>query len=166
MLRCHTSWGCIEVEMAGEAVSACVLPEVRHRPRTAFRLIRMESANPAPAVERFLEDLFNGRKPRLPRLMFPQGTSFQQSVWRAMQSIPFGETRTYGDLAENLQRPGAARAIGQACGANPLPLFIPCHRVVAAGNRLGGFSSGIAWKPLLLALEAAPYSAATSSSPS
>jgi O-6-methylguanine DNA methyltransferase len=70
-----------------------------------------------------------------------------------MERIPPGGTLSYGEIANRIGKPGGARAVGNACGANPLPLFIPCHRVVAAGGGLGGFSSGTAWKTLLLERE-------------
>jgi O-6-methylguanine DNA methyltransferase len=73
-------------------------------------------------------------------------------VWKAMYAIPFGEVRTYGQIAAAAGRESAVRAAGQACGANPIVLFIPCHRVVAA-NGPGGFGSGLEWKAKLLALE-------------
>lgn len=91
--------------------------------------------------------------PQLPPLDLTKGTAFQQSVWRALQNIPTGQTRSYGQIAAALGRPTAARAVGSACGANPLPLLIPCHRVLAAGGRLGGFSGGLEWKILLLECE-------------
>ena len=81
------------------------------------------------------------------------GTPFQLKVWKALTGIPPGETRTYGQVAESMGQPGAARAVGRACGANPLPLIVPCHRVLAAHSGLGGFSGGRAWKPFLLARE-------------
>jgi len=70
----------------------------------------------------------------------PAGSPFQRRVWEGMTRIPYGRTRTYGDLAQEVG--GVARAVGQACGANPIPIIIPCHRVVAGGGRLGGFSGG------------------------
>jgi methylated-DNA-[protein]-cysteine S-methyltransferase len=83
-----------------------------------------------------------------------QGTPFQQAVWRALLEIPCGETRTYKQIAERIGRPRAARAVGQAVGANPLPIVVPCHRVVA-GDGLGGFGGGLAMKKRLLELERA-----------
>jgi methylated-DNA-[protein]-cysteine S-methyltransferase len=80
-------------------------------------------------------------------------TKFQLEVYEAACRIPFGETRTYGELAKEIGNPGAARAVGQALGANPLPIIIPCHRVVAADGGLGGFSGGIDTKKKLLAME-------------
>lgn len=83
----------------------------------------------------------------------PAGTAFEHRVWTALRKIPFGEVRTYGQIARAAGRPGAARAVGGACGANPIPVLIPCHRVVAAGGRLGGFSGGLSRKRRLLAIE-------------
>lgn len=82
-----------------------------------------------------------------------EGSPFQQSVWRAMLAIPYGETRTYGDLAAALA--SSARAVGRACGSNPIPIVVPCHRVMGYGGRLTGFSGGegVATKRLLLRLE-------------
>jgi DNA-3-methyladenine glycosylase II len=80
------------------------------------------------------------------------GTPFQQQVWAAIAAIPWGETRTYLEIAESVGNLKGVRAVAQACGANPLPLFIPCHRVVGTGN-LGGFAGGLALKRLLLAAE-------------
>ncbi|MER3400213.1 MAG: cysteine methyltransferase [Thermoflexus sp.] len=83
----------------------------------------------------------------------PEGTSFQRRVWVETAQIPYGQTRTYAELARRLGRPGATRAVGQALGANPLPLLIPCHRVIAADGRLGGYTGGVHVKRWLLALE-------------
>ncbi len=82
------------------------------------------------------------------------GTTFQQAVWRTLRKIPYGETRTYAWVAKQIGKPNAARAVGGACGANPTPIFVPCHRVVASGGGLGGFSLGLPLKRRLLALEA------------
>jgi methylated-DNA-[protein]-cysteine S-methyltransferase len=81
------------------------------------------------------------------------GTNFQQKVWRAMTKIPRGETRSYGWVARQVGRPGASRAVGAACGANPIPVIIPCHRVIAGDGSLGGFGGGLAMKRRLLQLE-------------
>ena len=80
------------------------------------------------------------------------GTVFQQQVWQLISRIPFGESRTYGDLAKRLGNPMLSRAVGQACGANPVALLIPCHRVVGHAG-LGGFGGGIELKKKLLDLE-------------
>lgn len=81
-----------------------------------------------------------------------EGTPFERSVWRALGEIPFGETRTYGDVAAGIHRPRAARPVGQAVGANPLTIVVPCHRVVAAGS-IGGYMWGVSRKEWLLRLE-------------
>jgi methylated-DNA-[protein]-cysteine S-methyltransferase len=93
-----------------------------------------------------------GRPVRFTVPIAPQGTEFQRRVWKAMCAIPWGRTATYGRLAETAGSPGAARAAGSACGANPIALVQPCHRVVAASG-LGGFGAGLAWKRRLLRLE-------------
>lgn len=106
----------------------------------------------ARAVERVLAGRPAGRLPPLDET----GTAFQRAVWRALRAIPPGQARTYAEVARALGRPaGAARAVGRACGANPIPVLTPCHRVLAAGGRLGGFSAGLNWKRKLLAGEAA-----------
>ncbi|MCX7048731.1 MAG: methylated-DNA--[protein]-cysteine S-methyltransferase [Candidatus Sumerlaeota bacterium] len=81
------------------------------------------------------------------------GTGFQQDVWRACQTIPFGQTRPYGWIAEQIVRSSAMRAVGGALGANPIPLLVPCHRVLCSDGALGGFSCGIDIKRVLLAHE-------------
>lgn len=79
-----------------------------------------------------------------------RGTSFQQQVWQELQKIPWGETRTYGEIANNIGKPKATRAIGNACGANPVALIIPCHRVIRSDGSLGGYRWGIECKQKLL----------------
>jgi len=89
----------------------------------------------------------------LPPLDLAAGTPFQRKVWAALRLIPAGQTESYGQLAAALGAPKSARAVGNACGANPIPLLIPCHRVLPSGGGLGGFSGGLRWKRLLLAQE-------------
>jgi methylated-DNA-[protein]-cysteine S-methyltransferase len=84
----------------------------------------------------------------------PHGTDFQQSVWRALQQIPYGETTTYSTIADRIGRPAAIRAVGAANGANPIPIVIPCHRVIGSNGSMTGFGGGIDVKRQLLALEA------------
>lgn len=81
------------------------------------------------------------------------GTGFQQRVWAMARAIPWGQTRTYGELAQDLGCPRAARAVGQALAANPCPVVIPCHRIVGADGSLRGFGGGLEWKERLLQLE-------------
>lgn len=86
-------------------------------------------------------------------LDFTIGTTFQKSVWAQVRAIPYGRTKTYGQIAEELGQAKAARAVGAANGANPLPIFVPCHRVVQANGALGGYSGGLDIKEALLRLE-------------
>ena len=80
-------------------------------------------------------------------------TPFQVKVWQALRAIPYGRVRSYGWVARKIGKPRAARAVGAACGANPVPLLVPCHRVVAGDGSLGGFSGGLSNKRRLLKLE-------------
>jgi O-6-methylguanine DNA methyltransferase len=90
---------------------------------------------------------------QLPPLDWAGATEFQQAVWRAMLAISSGQTKSYGEVAAAIGRPKALRAVGGACGANPIPVLVPCHRVLAANRQLGGFSGGLEWKRRLLARE-------------
>lgn len=83
----------------------------------------------------------------------PQGTLFQQKVWQALQEIPYGETISYGTLANQIGQPKAARAVGLANAKNPLPIVVPCHRVVGSNGKLTGYAGGLHFKEALLALE-------------
>ena len=78
-------------------------------------------------------------------------------MWRQVLQIPLGQARSYIELAGRLGKPGASRAVGSACGANPIPVIVPCHRVLAALGRIGGFSGGLGWKQRLLKIEGTPF---------
>jgi len=96
----------------------------------------------------------SGHKANFPdELDLSGATVFQRQVWETTRLIPYGETRSYAWVAEQIKKPGAARAVGQALGRNPLPIIVPCHRVLASNGRLGGYSGGIATKRHLLHLE-------------
>ncbi|MFC1875155.1 methylated-DNA--[protein]-cysteine S-methyltransferase [Chloroflexota bacterium] len=119
----------------------------------------------APSPERFrdltrrLQDYFSGHKVLFPdKLDLASATPFQRVVWQATRLIAYGETRSYGWLADKVSRPGAARAIGHALSKNPLPIIVPCHRVIGGNGSLGGFSDGLEMKRRLLHLEAATTS--------
>ena len=103
-----------------------------------------------------LRDYFRGGRQTFPDdLDLSEGTPVQQAVWRTARSIPYGETRSYGWIAAAIDRPRAARAVGQAMGSNPLAIIIPCHRVVAGDGGLGGFGGGLDIKRRLLLMESA-----------
>jgi methylated-DNA-[protein]-cysteine S-methyltransferase len=91
----------------------------------------------------------------------PRGTAFQRAVWQAVAAVPFGETRSYATIAATLGRPLAARAVGHANGANPLPVVIPCHRLIGGDGRLRGYAGGLAMKQWLLDHERAALSRPT-----
>jgi len=93
------------------------------------------------------------RPPPLPPFDLSGGSKFRLRVWAELRRIPRGETRSYGEVAEEIGKRRAARAVGGACGANPLPVLIPCHRVLAANGSLGGYLGGLEWKRRLLAIE-------------
>ncbi|MBX7269740.1 methylated-DNA--[protein]-cysteine S-methyltransferase [Micromonospora sp. Llam7] len=84
----------------------------------------------------------------------PRGSEFERAVWREMTLIPYGETLTYGEVARRVGDPGAARAVGVACNRNPIPVIVPCHRIIGAGGKLVGFGGGLDRKVKLLELEA------------
>jgi O-6-methylguanine DNA methyltransferase len=99
-----------------------------------------------------VKKIFAGQKAKLPPLDL-EGTEFQKSVWHHLLKIKPGSTKSYGEVAQAVGRPRAVRAVGSACGSNPIPLLIPCHRVLAANKKIGGFGSGLDWKKRLLAVE-------------
>jgi len=101
-----------------------------------------------------LAEYFAGTRTTFDLPLASAGTPFQQSVWDALGDIPYGETRSYGDIAGALGKPTASRAVGMANGKNPLAIIVPCHRVVGANGRLTGYSGGLARKEWLLAHEA------------
>jgi len=103
----------------------------------------------APVVDEVLRRIA-GNEPAVDLPLDVRGTAFQLRVWRELQRIPRGETRTYGALAEAVGAPGGARAVGQACGSNPVAVVVPCHRVVPAGGGLGGYAWGVEKKRTLL----------------
>ncbi len=101
-----------------------------------------------------VKQILAGHPPnQLPPLDLSGGTDFQQSVWRALTKIQLGQTQSYGEIAHAIGKPKAVRAVGSACGANPIPVLVPCHRVLAANQKIGGFSGGLDWKRTLLARE-------------
>lgn len=128
---------------AGRIKPLAVAPLVSQRVRAWHRLTTV-------ALRRVLE----GKAPgRLPPLDWSRSTPFQRRVWSALLRLAPGQTRSYGELARQIGCPGAARAVGGACAANPIPVLVACHRVLAAHGKVGGFSAGLNWKRVLLARE-------------
>jgi O-6-methylguanine DNA methyltransferase len=145
----QTTWGCIQVTLDSGSVAGCTLPLLTAQPDMPFAVLSC-GRNTA---SRFVVAALKGKEAPRPSFRTAAGTDFQRQVWQAIAGIPPGKTKTYGELAQTIGRPRACRAVANACGKNPLPLFIPCHRVVAANGRIGGFSAGLPWKRLLLSAE-------------
>lgn len=116
------------------------------------RAAGVSPAKLAPKLKAYLAG-----KPVRFRIKLSTGTSFQRKVWRAMLSIPRGQTRSYAWLAKKIGQPKAVRAVANACGANPVPIIVPCHRVIASDGSLGGFGGGLPMKKRLLKLEGVSF---------
>ncbi|MCY3968996.1 MAG: methylated-DNA--[protein]-cysteine S-methyltransferase [Acidobacteria bacterium] len=104
-------------------------------------------------ARRQLEEYFAGERRDFDLPLSPHGTAFQRRVWAELRRIPFGETISYGELAARIGKPTASRAVGAANGRNPLPVVVPCHRVIGSDGRLTGFGGGLPTKQALLDLE-------------
>ena len=115
----------------------------------------MDAAPVLLQAERELEEYFAGRRTAFSVPLSMHGTPFQMEAWAALRTIPYGETRSYATLAAQIGRPRACRAVGMANHVNPLPIFVPCHRVVGADGRLTGYAGGLDVKKYLLKLEGA-----------
>lgn len=112
-------------------------------------------APPFPLLRRQLTEYFAGERTAFELPLAPAGSPFQRDVWNALLAIPYGETRSYGELAAAVGKPGAARAVGRANHDNPIGVVIPCHRVIGAGGSLTGYAGGVDRKRYLLELEGA-----------
>lgn len=122
------------------------------------RMARPEAASweETPLLRRAagqLDEYFQGRRRSFDLPLCPQGTAFEQAVWQVLQTIPYGETRSYADVARRIGRPTACRAVGRANGRNPIGIVIPCHRVIGANGKLTGYAGGLSLKQYLLELE-------------
>jgi methylated-DNA-[protein]-cysteine S-methyltransferase len=127
------------------------MDQQRHRPAQSLFGDRDDSLLPQVAVQ--LEEYFAGRRTRFDLPLKLVGTAFQQEVWTALLDIPYGRTTTYGELAERLGKPRAARAVGLANGRNPIGIVVPCHRVVGSTGSLTGYGGGLDRKQHLLSHE-------------
>ncbi len=152
-LRVATDLGEFHVESDGQAITNVTLPG---SPRTPHEDVVAATTDPLLVdAAAQVKDYVQGRRTEFTFPVRLAGTPFQQTVWNALRQIPYGETRSYGDIAAAIGKPGAARAVGQANNRNHLPLVVPCHRVLAAGGALGGYDGGEALKADLLRLEGA-----------
>ena len=121
-------------------------PDLRHAVRDNSHPVLLETA-------RQLREYFDGTRRSFDLPLAPRGTDFQKKVWLCLRQIPYGQTRTYGDIARQLGTPSASRAVGAANGRNPIPIIVPCHRVIGSNGTLTGFGGGLHNKALLLSLE-------------
>ena len=148
--------GPIVIESDGQAITS--LRFSKEQACVASKEAPKETTTTIPIIAetiQWLDDYFAGKRPcNVPRIN-PQGTAFQKRVWTALLTIPYGETLSYGEIAQMVGC-RSAQAVGQAVGANPIALIIPCHRVIAAHGKIGGYEYGIEIKKKLLELEGNP----------
>jgi methylated-DNA-[protein]-cysteine S-methyltransferase len=156
----QSPWGWMGVAESSKGIRAIVLP--KRSKRAVESHLTKQGNGPwqqgnSPRLESVrgqLLDYLAGRRDAFDvPLDFSQGTSFQRQVWRTLQRVPYGKLRSYRWIAARVGGPHYARAVGNAVGANPLPIVIPCHRIVAHNASLGGFSGGLSVKRKLLSLE-------------
>ena len=157
MLFIETPVGKLGITASSEAVTRIFFGREyrnRRRPRNAPEACTPETAGPLllqAAAE--LAEYFAGTRREFTLPLAPAGTPFQQAVWEALRTIPYGETRTYGQLAAAVGKPKASRAVGGACHCNPIAILQPCHRVVGSTGKLTGYAYGVEMKQYLLELE-------------
>lgn len=147
--------GMIVLESDGEVLTGLRFMESSETQKQAIETLPADTTNTLPIfaeVRQWLDDYFAGKRPcNVPRLN-PQGTAFQKRVWTALLTIPYGETLSYGEIAQMVGC-RSAQAVGQAVGRNPIALIIPCHRLIAANGQLDGYAYGTEIKKRLLELE-------------
>jgi methylated-DNA-[protein]-cysteine S-methyltransferase len=150
--------GVLRIESNEKAVTGIGLPGEHAVARRSSK-DRDATELPAPLVEAVvqLQEYFAGERTKFDLLLELSGTPFQRQVWLALAEIPYGKTVSYAELAAMVGRPRAFRAVGQANGSNPVPIVLPCHRVVASGGGIGGYGGGLDMKRQLLALEGATW---------
>ena len=142
--------------VASDTGLAAILWENDDPKRVRLNIVGEDNRHPILLeTERQLREYFAGKRKRFDVKMDFAGTDFQRKVWQALLAIPFGETRSYRDIARQVGNPAAVRAVGAANGRNPISIIAPCHRVVGSTGRLTGFAGGLAVKAQLLALEGA-----------
>ena len=144
--------GKLTLESDGQALTRIRLPEEEWEPDAEVDRVRKPELFAEAAVQ--LGAFFRGERQDFDLPLNPGGTPFQQKVWNLLREIPRGQTITYGELARRAGNPKASRAVGAANGRNPLPIVIPCHRVIGTGGKLTGYAGGLEAKKKLLEIEA------------
>lgn len=146
-----TSIGELTVVGDGRVLSGVYFPDHARRPGTGSFGPRDDDAFPDARAQ--LAEYFAGERTEFDLVLAPRGNEFQRTVWRLLTTIPYGQTRSYGQLAAQLGDPGLARAVGSANGRNPISIVVPCHRVVGHDGSLTGYAGGLERKAFLLELE-------------
>lgn len=139
----------------GEALSGVYFDGQKYHPQVASQWRRDAHHATLRQTKSELAEYFGGERKRFDTALAPEGTPFQRSVWKAISSVGFGQTITYGELAARAGCPGSARAAGAATGRNPISIIVPCHRIVGSNGSLTGYAGGLDRKRALLALESA-----------
>ncbi|PID53669.1 MAG: cysteine methyltransferase [Micrococcales bacterium] len=151
--RIDSPIGTLLLVVAGGAVAGLYM--TGHRPAPGPQLLGTEVPDAMPAARQQLAEYFNGGRTEFDLPLAARGTGFQELVWAELRKIPYGQTRSYAWIAEQIANPGAVRAVGSANARNPISIIVPCHRVVAANGDLTGYAGGIDRKRFLLQLEGA-----------
>jgi methylated-DNA-[protein]-cysteine S-methyltransferase len=141
--------GLIKVTLPGESI-AIVLNKLSQSRET---IMTFKNTSLIQRTKRQLEEYFSGKRENFYLELDARGTEFQKKVWKALEKIPYGKTCSYQDIAQNISQPKAMRAIGMANNKNPIPLIVPCHRVIGKNGDLVGFGGGLELKKKLLDLE-------------
>lgn len=145
--------GTLTLVARGERLAAVLWEEEREN-RVRLGEVHRDDEQPIlREAARQLEEYFAGKRQRFELALDFAGTAFQRQVWAALLTIPFGQTRSYSDIARQIGNPSAVRAVGAANGRNPISIIAPCHRVIGASGSLTGFAGGMPAKQYLLALE-------------
>lgn len=139
--------GMITLEQAGDAIEGLHIDKYAESGATTITSELLEEA------QMQITEYFAGKRREFTLPLHTNGTAFEEEVWRVIASVRYGETISYGEIARRIGREKAVRAVGGACGKNPIPILIPCHRVLRSDGGIGGFALGIDAKRLLLGLE-------------
>ena len=152
--RFNTKIGILTAYAENDKLVAIEWPAETRAPLSLAQYTEKESDDFLCLVEDQIKEYLQGERKEFDIPFKMQGSSFQKAVWKELLKIPYGETRTYGEIAKALGNPNASRAVGAANGRNPLSIVVPCHRVIGANGSMTGFAGGVSLKKKLLSFEA------------